>query len=99
MKKVLIISYYYPPSTFVGGDRISYWVENLHFYGIYPIVITRQWNEGQKNIFDSVINNDRTIEKNEKYEIRRMPVKRSIRKSLSRYPFLRIIQKILIENI
>lgn len=95
MKKVLIISYYYPPSTFVGGDRISYWVENLHLYGIYPIVITRQWNKNQKDIFENVINNHKTIDKNEKFEIRRMPVKNSIRQSLSKYRFLRLIQKIL----
>jgi hypothetical protein len=48
VKKVLIISYFFPPSGFVGGERVSAWAEHLQDFGYYPIVITRNWKEGNE---------------------------------------------------
>lgn len=93
MKRILIISYFYPPSTFVGGDRISFWVENLHKHNIYPIVITRQWNDNQKDIHDPVINNVRTIEKTNKFQIHRLPVNNSTKYSSRKNLFQKFFQK------
>ena len=52
MKKLLIISYFYPPANFVGAQRTAAWAKYLHEYGYYPIIITRQWNEGQTDLVD-----------------------------------------------
>lgn len=93
MIKVVIISYFFPPSNFVGGERTAAWAKHLNESGIYPIVITRIWNENQKDLVDPLNANKLIIEKTDQYEIRRLPYKRSLRDKLSSYPSLRILQK------
>ncbi len=44
MKKVLILAYDFPPYVSVGGLRPHSWYKYFHEFGIYPIVVTRQWN-------------------------------------------------------
>lgn len=44
MKKVLILAYDFPPYVSVGGLRPSYWYENFKKMGLFPIVVTRNWN-------------------------------------------------------
>jgi len=95
MKKVIILSYFYSPSNFVGTERIVWWANNLHKYGIYPIIITRQWNQGQKDIVDKVKNNKLEIEKTDKYEIHKLPYNQNLRDKLSDYPKLKYLQKAL----
>lgn len=43
MKKVLIISYYFPPCNLTAAQRIGSWEKYLPKNGFYPIVITRNW--------------------------------------------------------
>lgn len=95
MKKVLIISYFFPPSNFVGGDRPASWVKHLHQYGYYPIIITRQWNEGQKELTDKVIDNRLTVEQKDTYEVHRLPYKRSLRDRCAGKKWLMPVQKFL----
>ena len=95
MKKVIIISYFYSPSNFVGAERTKYWAENLYKSGVYPIIITRNWNNGQKDIVDKVIENELRIEKNDNYEIHYLPYQQSFRDKLSEFPSLKMIQKFL----
>ena len=95
MIKVVIISYFFPPSNFVGGERTAAWAKHLHESGIYPIVITRRWNEHQKDLVDPLIDNELHIEKTETYEIRKLPYQRSLRDKLSSYTFLKPLQKAL----
>ncbi|MDB4091084.1 hypothetical protein N9528_02025 [Crocinitomicaceae bacterium] len=95
MQKVLIISYFFPPSNFVGGDRTYAWAQHLYESGIYPIIITRNWNENQKDLVDQLDSNEYSIEKTDKYEIHRMPYKRSLRDQLSNYKWLSVFQKAL----
>lgn len=40
MKKILIISYFFPPLTGVGTKRVSHFVNNLPDFGFEPIVLT-----------------------------------------------------------
>ncbi|MGM0477957.1 MAG: hypothetical protein ACQERC_01955 [Bacteroidota bacterium] len=56
MKKVLIISYFYPPANFVGAQRTAAWAKYLHECGYYPIIISRQWNEGQTDLVGQLKN-------------------------------------------
>ena len=95
MKKVLIISYFYPPCHFVGGQRIASWVNFLPENGIYPIVITRQWNQGQKELTDKIYNNKLCVEVKDTHQVHRLPYKRSLRDRFSKYPVLKPFQKLL----
>jgi len=95
MKKILIIAYFFPPSNFVGGGRIKGWVHNLYKFGYYPIVITRQWNYHQNELTDKVQHNQYSIDKYDKYEVHRMPYRRTFRDLFAKYPKFWILQKSL----
>lgn len=79
----------------MGGERTAAWAKHLNESGIYPIVITRVWNENQKDLVDPLDRNEMLIEKTDKYEIRRLPYKRTLRDKLSKYRSLRVLQKAL----
>jgi glycosyltransferase involved in cell wall biosynthesis len=48
MKKVLILAYDFPPYLSVGALRPYYWYKYFREFGLYPVVVSRQWNEGLK---------------------------------------------------
>ena len=54
MKKVLILAYDFPPYVSVGGLRPSYWYENFKKMGLFPIVVTRNWNPIHNNALDYI---------------------------------------------
>ncbi len=54
MKKVLILAYDFPPYVSVGGLRPSYWYENFKKMGLFPIVVTRNWNPIHGNTLDYI---------------------------------------------
>ena len=89
------MSYFFTPSNFVGAERILAWAKNLNKNGIYPIIITRNWNENQKDIVDEVLDNKLSIEKTENYEVHRLPYNQSLRDKCSKYRFLKYFQKFL----
>lgn len=82
MKKVLIISYYFPPSGFVGGERVYSWYNYLLQNGYYPIIITRNWDVNQKDETKSATLNKLSVEKTEKGEIHRLPYNQNLRDRL-----------------
>lgn len=86
MKKILIISYFFPPANFVGGQRAAAWAKYLTNYGYYPTIITRNWNEGQKELTDKLEDNSFKHEIYDTYEIYRLPYKRTQRDKLNDYP-------------
>lgn len=43
MIKLLILAYDFPPYVSVGGLRPYSWYKYLHLFDVYPIVVTRQW--------------------------------------------------------
>ena len=49
MIKVVIICHDFPPLKCVAAFRPQYWMQNLHQYGIYPVVFTRNWPENIGN--------------------------------------------------
>jgi hypothetical protein len=95
LQKVIIISYFFPPSNFVGGERTASWAKHLADNNIYPIIVTRQWNDHQKDLTDYVIENDLQIEKYDTFEVIRLPFKKSLRDRLSKYAWLKPLQKAL----
>ncbi len=78
-KKILILSYYFPPSNFAGSYRIVSWAKYLYQFGYYPVIITRCWNPNQTEITDEVINNTFSFEKHEHYEVYNIPYSRNLR--------------------
>ncbi len=54
MKKILILAYDFPPYVSVGGLRPYAWYKYFHEFGIYPIVITRQWSNRHGNHLDYI---------------------------------------------
>jgi hypothetical protein len=96
LKKVLIISYFFPPANFVGAERTESWYKFLPEHRIFPIIITRQWNENQRDLVDYVIDNKLAITKTEQGEIHRLPFYNSLRdKIANQYPKLFLVQKLL----
>ena len=95
MQKVLIISYFFPPCKFVGAERTDYWAKNLHKYGFYPIIITRNWNNDQIEITEKVEENTFKHELHKNYEVYKLPYKRTLRDVMSKYIYLKLSQKAL----
>ena len=45
MKKVLIISYFFPPCNLTASQRVGSWAKYLCDFGYYPTIITRNWDK------------------------------------------------------
>lgn len=76
MKKVLILAYDFPPYVSVGGLRPFSWFKYMHEFGVYPIIITRQWNNKFGNHLDYIAGSDFSetiIEESDKGKILRTP--------------------------
>lgn len=54
MKKVIILAHDFPPYTSIGALRPFSWFKFFHEFGIYPIVITRQWDSAKQSPVDVV---------------------------------------------
>jgi len=52
MKKVLIITYCYPPCNAISSHRPKSFADNFVQYGLYPIVVTRHWKGDEKTWLD-----------------------------------------------
>ena len=89
MRKILIISYFFPPSNFVGGERTHSWCKNLYNEDIYPIFITRKWNKNQKDITGKIIDNSEKNILNEKIQIIELPYVGEKRELYAKFPIIR----------
>jgi len=58
MKKVLILTYYWPPSGGAGVQRMLKFVKYFPYFGIEPIVITVDEKKASYQIFDYSLVND-----------------------------------------
>lgn len=52
--KILILAYDFPPYISVAGYRPFSWYKHFHEHGIYPVVVTRQWENKYGNHLDFV---------------------------------------------
>jgi hypothetical protein len=78
MKKLLILAYDFPPYVSVGGLRPYSWYKHLKEFGVYPVVVTRQWDNKFGNHLDYVApskTKKTEIEKTEYGTIIRTPYK------------------------
>ncbi len=81
MKKVLIISYFFPPCNLTASNRIAGWEKHLPEFGIYPIIVTRNWTgselTAEERLMDS--GSELRIEKTEHSEVHYLPYRASLR--------------------
>jgi glycosyltransferase involved in cell wall biosynthesis len=75
--KILIISYDAQPLRSIAAKRVDSWVPGLSNYGIYPVLITRNWQDNIRNT-EAYFEEDpgeAQIFKDEQAEIHRYPYK------------------------
>jgi len=82
MRKILILTYFFPPGNFAGSYRLFSWAKYLHKFGYYPIVVTRHWNKDQTDYAGISIEKEITIEKHDTYEVHNIPYKGNLRDRL-----------------
>jgi glycosyltransferase involved in cell wall biosynthesis len=101
LNKVLIISYFFPPCNLTASSRIAGWEKHLPKFGIYPIIVTRNWNgselTAEERLKDS--GSELRIEKKDHSEVHYLPYRaplrdRFFRKSRNNSVY-RIISKML----
>jgi len=100
MKKVLIISYFFPPCNLTASQRSMGWARYLKEQGWDPIVVTRNWDQHishpDKMHCDSGVNLN--SDKNEFFEVNYLPFRGNLRDRLySKYGNTRfhLLRKVL----
>ena len=101
MKKVLILSYFFPPCNLTGANRPMGWFKHLLEFGYYPVVVTRTWSTPIATETDICLpaGNRLEIETTPSGEIHRIPFKpklrdRMVTKKNKSLPWL-LLQKLL----
>ena len=81
LKRILIISYFFPPCSLTASQRVLSWAKWLHKFGYYPVIITRKWEVKLKTLKDvSIPNSSGILHKNYKtYEVYYLPYKGNLR--------------------
>ncbi len=84
MKKVLIISYFFPPCSLTGANRPGYWANKLHKHDLFPIVITRSWNHNIKSYLDLSFpsGDNEVIDTNKKRRVHYLPFRGTLKDRL-----------------
>ena len=82
MKKVLVLSYFFPPANLAGCYRVESWAKHLHKFGYYPVIVTRCWNQDQTEVTDDLLENIFSHERHSTYEIYRLPYQHNLRDKL-----------------
>lgn len=84
LKKVLILSYFFPPCNLTAAQRVRGWAEYLHQHGYYPIIITRNWDHPVNGPDDMHHDSGSAIvhEQNERYAAYYLPFRGNLRDRL-----------------
>ena len=84
VKKILIISYFFPPCNLTASQRVSSWAKHLNQSGYYPIVITRKWERHIQSLKDCHYPTSEGvhIEKHADFEVHYTPYKTNLRDRL-----------------
>lgn len=86
MRRVLIISYFFPPCNLPASNRANGWARYLADYGYYPVIITRNWERQITVPSDIHISSGKEIlhEKFETHEVFYLPYKAGIKDKIYR---------------
>jgi glycosyltransferase involved in cell wall biosynthesis len=78
MRKVLILSYYFPPCNGAPSWRPFSWARNFHLHGWYPVIVSRHW-KGDESSWEDFLKDDlRPLNhvKNSEFELYSLPTRR-----------------------
>lgn len=67
LKKILILSYYYPPCNLTPSERVQAMSVYLNKFGYYPVIVTRNWDIPFKYAVDEHKRSGEKV-KHEKYD-------------------------------
>jgi len=79
LKKVIILTYFFPPGNFAGSYRLFSWARYLYKFGFYPIIITRHWEKDQTDYAGISQKKELEIQKHEHYEVHYLPYNGNLR--------------------
>lgn len=81
MKKILIVSYFFPPCNLTASQRAFSWAKYLSGFGYHPIVITRRWDEKINTLSDISRSTAQEVlhETKEGYEVYYLPYRSNLR--------------------
>lgn len=81
MKKVLILSYFFPPCSLTAANRVYGWASFLHRSGYFPVIVTRNWDIPLKSQEDMLKSTGKEIDviRYPNYEVHYLPYKSGIR--------------------
>ena len=73
--RLLICTLYFPPCSLTPANRTFSWAKYLHQFGIYPVIITRQWpREFSPELYEEKSFGKKVIiEKHADYEVHYLP--------------------------
>ncbi len=81
LKRILVISYFFPPCSLTASERVYSWAKWLHKFGFYPVIISRKWEVKLKTLKEVSIPSSPGIlhEKHDTYEVYYLPYKGNLR--------------------
>jgi hypothetical protein len=82
MKKVLILAYDFPPYNSIGGQRPYSWFTYFKQFGLFPVVVSRHWDESITTSEDYIkpsTRQDVSVEEYEQGIIYRVPYRPNAR--------------------
>lgn len=70
-----MVSFYFSPCTLTPAQRLTYWAENFHRFGFYPIIVTRAWTKEIKTHQDTklLLGDEVEVQKFPNYEVHYLP--------------------------
>jgi glycosyltransferase involved in cell wall biosynthesis len=83
-KRILILSYFFPPCSLTASQRAFSWAKLLFNFGYYPVIITRNWNLkiSKPEDLHSNCGNEIIHEIHDEYEVFFLPYKSNLRDKL-----------------
>jgi glycosyltransferase involved in cell wall biosynthesis len=81
LKRILVISYYFPPCNLTAAQKAYSWALYLNRFGYYPTIITRNWDKKISSKYDVAKRSGSSIvhEENKNYEVYYLPNKGTLR--------------------
>lgn len=84
LKKILILSYYFPPCNLTASERVQAYALYLNEFGYYPVIVTRNWDIPIKHARDEhkKTGHEILVEKRDNYEVHYLPFKPNLKSKL-----------------
>lgn len=80
-KRILILSYFFPPCNLTASQRAMSWAKYLHEFGYFPVIVTRNWDRSITEPSDQHFRTHQTtiLHRTNDYEVYYLPYKPSLR--------------------